>query len=319
MPAIRITERDIAMFQSLSTARYLTVEELEWLHFPDWRTRWEAAHQRGHTYWRSSLLYSRLRRLSEQGFVRRIVRMATTSIDRVQRTSDLYVLAKDGAPLVARYTHQPIEAVYCEEPRIRSFYTLEHGAAIGRFYAALRAKVETMRSITLDGWTGDHLLARRQYDRIPVQVPNAHGGMSTERLPVLPDAVFWIVPQTGERVLFFVEVDRDRPLRSWREKIRAYEAYAGSAELQARYGVKSFVLLTATVDETQRQRLMTATAEIHGRPSGRYLFTQISDLHPTTIGAAWHKITRVNATNTTVIGGHGKRITIETTPYILFD
>ena len=108
-------------------------------------------------------------------------------------------------------------------------------------------------------------------------------------------------------------------VRSWREKIRAYEAYAGSAELQARYGVKSFVLLTATMDEAQRQRLMTATAEIHGRACGRYLFTRMADIHPTTIGAAWQKIARVSATGQSHVGSHGTKVLVETLPYVLFD
>lgn len=316
---IQITERDVALFHSLATARYLTAETLEWLHFPTWRERWTAAQQAGKPYYPSSLLYSRLKRLAAHGFIHRITRVAVTAIDRVQRANDVYLLAQDGARLLARRTGQSIEDIPCERPRLRSVYTLEHGELIGRFYAAVRAKVETMRSIQLDGWTGDHLLARGHYDRMAVRVPNAHGGMTTERLPVLPDAAFWIVPRTSERVLFFVEVDRDRPLRSWREKIRAYEAYAGSAELQARYGVKSFVLLTATVDEAQRRRLMTATAEIHGRASGRYLFTRVADLHPMTIGASWQKLAQVTTTGQAHIGSHGTKVAVELAPYVLFD
>jgi hypothetical protein len=318
MHGIQITERDLAMFQSLATARYLTAEEIEWLHWPSWSTRWLAAQQRGHLHKPARLIYDRLKRMRELGLIHRIVRMATTSINQVQREHDVYCLAEHGAMMVARWTGHAIEDVYWETPRIRSFLTLTHSAIIGRFYAALRAKVETMQSIRLDGWKGDHVLARHQYDRVAVRLPARSGGITTERLPVLPDAMFWIVPRNGERVLFFVEIDRDRPLRSWREKIRAYEGYAGSDELHARYGVKSFVLLTATVSEQQRQRLMTATAEIHGRASGRYLFTCLADLHPTTIGSAWHKIDAVIPTHERHIGGHGTKVAIETVPYVLF-
>jgi hypothetical protein len=316
---LQITERDLAILHSLSVGRYLTVEALEWLHWPGWAARWQAAQQAGLPHKPARLIYSRLKRMRELGMIHRIVRMATTSIDQVQREHDVYCLAEQGALVLARMTGQAIEDVYWEVPRIRSFLTLTHSSAIGRFYAALRAKVETMQSIKLAGWTGDHVLARNRYDRIAVRLPNAYGGTKTERLPVLPDATFWIVPRMGDRVLFFVEVDRDRPLRSWREKIRAYEAYAGSRELQARYGVTSFVLLTATVSEQQRRRLMTATAEIHGRSSGRYLFTCLGDLHPTTIGAAWHKIAAVTSNGHAHIGGHGSKVAVETVPYVLFD
>jgi hypothetical protein len=47
---------------------------------------------------------------------------------------------------------------------------------------------------------------------------------------------------------YFVEVDRGtRPLRSWIEKVQAYEAYRGSPQLAARYGAERFgVLVTAS-------------------------------------------------------------------------
>jgi hypothetical protein len=316
MAPIRITERDIAMFQSLSTARYLTVEELEWLHFPGWRARWTGAHQDRRRYRPSTLLYSRLQRLCEHGLIHRIVRSVPVAVTSFAREKDVYALAEDGAALAARFTGEAMDTFWYEELRPRSALMLTHAATIGRFYAALRTKIETMTSITLEGWQGDHRLAQGAYDRIPVQRPLKGGGMRTERLAVLPDAAFWIVPRTGSRVLFFVEIDRDRPVGTWRDKIAAYESYAGSQELQARYGVSAFVVLTATTNTRQQHRLMTATAHIHGRVSGRYLFTRIDQLHPLTIGAAWSKITAITPTTRGTVGAY---VQIETAPYVLFD
>src|SRR4051794_10023319 len=44
---LQITERDLAIFESLSTARFLTAQALEWLHFPDWEARYKAWQERG--------------------------------------------------------------------------------------------------------------------------------------------------------------------------------------------------------------------------------------------------------------------------------
>lgn len=49
-PRLRITKRDIAILHSLSTARFLTAQTIEWLHFPDWRARWEQ-HTAAHRYY----------------------------------------------------------------------------------------------------------------------------------------------------------------------------------------------------------------------------------------------------------------------------
>jgi hypothetical protein len=56
---------------------------------------------------------------------------------------------------------------------------------------------------------------------------------------VLPDATFTLAEQR-----YFVEIDMGTTnLRSWGEKIRAYEAYRQSSRLQARYGVDTFMIL----------------------------------------------------------------------------
>jgi hypothetical protein len=53
-------------------------------------------------------------------------------------------------------------------------------------------------------------------------------------------------PAPRRRLRCFIELDRGRPVRSWHEKIMAYRAYVGSAELRERYVADNFILLVAT-------------------------------------------------------------------------
>jgi hypothetical protein len=59
-----------------------------------------------------------------------------------------------------------------------------------------------------------------------------------------------------------VEIDRGRPVATWRDKIRAYHAYMNSPALHKRYNTAAFVLLTITTDDTHRRKLMEATAQV---------------------------------------------------------
>ncbi|HEY0602081.1 MAG TPA: replication-relaxation family protein [Herpetosiphonaceae bacterium] len=311
---LRLTERDIALFQSLAEGGYLTIEALEWLHYP-WRERWDTAQQTGQHYKPSRPLCSRLKRMREARLVQQIVRPVALASNYYRRNTDVYVLGREGADVVATATGQQVRAIRVEDIHNRSFNTLSHAADIGTFYAAMRAKVREL-GLGFAGWQTDQALARGNYDRIQVRVKATDGSVKQRRLPVLPDGVFWITNKT-RRYLFFVELDRGRHVSTWREKIMAYEAYVGSAELTARYGVEDFILLTATTTDGQRQKLIEATAQINRDPGVRYLFTRIADLHPTTIGHAWLRIERATPTTKAVAGRPFVQMTVETAQHTL--
>ena len=314
MKQLRLTERDIALFQSLAAAGYLTIEALEWLHYP-WRERWEAARRTEAYYKPSRALCSRLKRMREARLVQQIVRPVTRASTYYQRAPNVYVLGREGADVVADATGQHVRSIRIEDIQNRSFNTLAHATDIGTFYAAIRAKVQEI-GLTFDGWQTDQALARGNYDRPLVRVTAADGSTKQQRLPVLPDGVFWIKNKRG-RYLFFVELDRGRHASTWREKIMAYEAYVRSKELQARYGVEDFILLTATTTDSQRQRLIEATAQINRDPGVRYLFTRIADLHPTTIGNAWLRIERATPITKVVASRPFVQMTVETAQHTL--
>jgi hypothetical protein len=102
---LQITERDLAIFESLSTARFLTAQALEWLHFPDWEARYKAWQERGKDagpYEVSGRLYGRLRRFREvrSPLVHRIIRPVALSTAEFRRDADAYALAEGGAELL---------------------------------------------------------------------------------------------------------------------------------------------------------------------------------------------------------------------------
>ena len=286
---IQITERDLAIFESLSAARFLTPQALEWLHFPDWEARYKAWQERGKDagpYEVSGRLYGRLRRFREvrPPLVHRIIRPVALSTAEFRRDVDAYVLAEGGAELLVEAGRMSMEDVHWEALRERSAFTLAHSVLIGTFYAAMRVRLTRAR-LGLEDWRGDHILARDNYDLVTVlRKPNKR--RRDQKWPVLPDAAFFI--RAGERRhLAFVEIDREWPVASWREKVMAYEAYRGSKALQARYGVDDFLVLAATTSAAHRRKLVQATGEELQRADTHYQFMLIGDIHPLTIGDRW--------------------------------
>ena len=311
-----LTDRDIEIFKSLSEARCLEVESVEWLHYPTWRERWEAAQQAGKKHKPTTQAYIRLARFAELGLVQQIQRPVSRAVSRFGRDTHVYLLTRRGAEELARATNQPIEEIYYTRERGRAITHLEHMVAIGQFYAAIRVKLESMR-LQLSGWQSDYVLSR-QYDRVVARVQRGDGSIHQTRLPVLPDGAFWITTSKG-RYLFFLEVDRGRHVSTWKEKIYAYEAYVRSKELKARYGVEDFILLALTTTGPQRKRLMEATAQINRNPGGRYLFGLLDDLHPTTIGGLWQKISTTALHRRSQAGRTREVIRVEAAPHVLLN
>lgn len=296
---VALTARDLAIFETLTQVRFLTTAAIEWLHFPDRRPAWEEdmqARLRGEeriVYKPGRAVHRRLQLLVAAGYLSRMSR--PTAIRKHTwggREPDLLSLTEDGALALAATVDDAHLALESYRVRERSAYVTQHTAEIGDVYAALRVKIATMPGMAMEDWRGDHLTAR-SYDHLTV-VRQRAGGMERVSLPVVPDGTFVLVHPHG-RLRVFVEVDRGtRRLETWRDKIEAYHAYAGSAELRIRYQTDTFVLLTIAPTLTQQQRLINATAGVIGSASTRYLFTLREAVHPLRIGGEWQKITAVN-------------------------
>src|SRR6185295_15043519 len=152
------------VFVSLAVGRYLTVEALEWLHYPDWRERYKAFLEqrtlKPSVAWRPTPnLYRRLRalRAEPEPFLVRLGRLSRHGSTILHRLPDVYTLSATGAALLCLQRGYELSDLWYEDATKRSLKNFEHSIAIGRFYAALRATLE-FSSLALSDWQDDHRL-----------------------------------------------------------------------------------------------------------------------------------------------------------------
>jgi hypothetical protein len=286
---IRLQERDLDMLVSLSIGRYLSVPAIEWLHYPGWRDRYKVYLEKrkqdvAAEFYPAANIYHRLvaLRAGPEPLVRRVARAAERASVVYNRLPDAYTLAEAGAGLLCSHRGFELAELWYEEGRKKSIKNLEHSVAIGTFYAALRSALEWSGQ-QLSDWQSDHLLVRRDpeqgaanYDRVAVI------GLREERA-VLPDATFTL---SGCR--YFVEIDMGTTnLRSWSEKVRAYEVYRHSPKLRARYDTDSFTVLTVAPTEVRLRRIAEEVLKVTRQPAAGYLFLSADRVHPTTIRPSW--------------------------------
>lgn len=73
----RLTDRDIAILASIEAAHYLTIEHLQWLHWPTVRAQFRAAREAGaQSGYGPSKSYERARFLANSGLITPIIRAA---------------------------------------------------------------------------------------------------------------------------------------------------------------------------------------------------------------------------------------------------
>lgn len=289
---IRITERDVAILESLEAAGYLTVRSIEWLHFPQtWQRR--QAQQRDRVP--SPNVYRRLKALTDHGYIGKLHRTVQFGGPDYHREYDAYYLTAQGSEIIALVRGCDLDDLLVLRPRQRSVLTLAHGVEVGDFYAALHASIAQVPGLRVSDWRSEHHLTRA-YDRVPARVPNQRGGIETRQLAVQPDGTFLLHDARGA-MRCFVEIDRGRrSVRTWAEKIYAYAAYRHSPTLQARYGTDTFLVLTVVPTETQKLKLMKATAGVVGHGDSRYLFGVQASVAPDTIGQGWWRVTEIKPT-----------------------
>lgn len=289
---IRLQPRDLDMLHTLAVARLLTVTELEWLHFPDWRTRYKRylIQQRSDSsvrYRVISHLYHRLDALVTDGYLQRITRSTGYARTTFTRMPNIYMLTQTGAELLATMRGLEPSTLWWEDVRRRSIQNLEHSLAIAQVYAALRCTVAHVGNATLTDWQGDHLLAQPQaYDRLLVRgYPNP--------LPLQPDGTC-VLTVGNQPTRVFLEFDRGtRPLTTWAAKIAAYHAYQGSPQLQERYNTDHFRLLIIAPTPTRLTRIAKKIITCTRTTDPTYWLTTADLVHPGTIRTHWQQIEAV--------------------------
>ncbi len=297
---VQLTDRDLRILASLADACYLTVETLEWLHVPSWRTRWEVWYQRpavtpaGRQSYKSSTSFrKRVRQLEAAGFILRVKRPLTIGRS-LRRDPDLYTLRAAGAALLAAYGELAPNEVPYEEPEVPSAPVLAHCCELGQVYAALRAAITLAPGVHMEAW--------ERAQCFPMEA-----GVS---LVVQPDASFRLITSDGERRCF-VELDRGCSVTRWQTKVRAYHAL-----IRERDPTRLWTVLTMTHTQSQRTRLMEATAEVLEYPSDAYLFGVMADAHPSRI-AHWLAITEMS-TRPVVGVSRSEQLAITIAPSTLF-
>ncbi len=164
---------------------------------------------------------------------------------------------------------------------------LRHQLAINDAYISFKLGAEAL-GWWIERWTDDRILKRQHVDR--VLVPDAG-----REVAVVPDAYFVLAGNGGQSTLhFFLEIDRatmtvvgaSKRVKSWQDKIRAYQEYFDSPEIVERYGTRRIRVLTIAPTETRMANLLRATEAIGGRR--RYWFTNNLQADHALRDRIWH-------------------------------
>lgn len=183
----QITERDLALLRDLYKHRYLSVTQIQRLHFPSLQTA-----------------YRRLRALTALGCIQGFLAPPITE--------HIYHLAKPGARFIAGDLGLPFEDLnwrpQTREPK--DYYFLRHFLAINDFRITLQRGLKHRDDLSLLGFIPEYV-GQGNSDRNTVakylketvcDVANRQ-----QRISHTPDAVF-ALEKAAQPALFFLEIDR---------------------------------------------------------------------------------------------------------------
>lgn len=269
-----LTARDCRLLESIADCRYLTVAQIERLHFPSEQTT-----------------ARRLRALTRAGYV--------TSF-RVPGLEERFVsITEAGSKLVRETLGREVKV-----PRRRpsDAYFLRHFCALNDLRIAFEAACEN----------GDIRLVRfiPEYDGevsadgTPRKVLQDAVDWDRQGITHTPDGIA-VLECCGRAALFFIEVDRGTETLSDAERgvskmFRFYLAYLASEGYQ-RYATmlrlppfKAFRVLLTTTSETRLQNMRALAGELRFQPAHAkrfiWLATQASVTEKTILGPVWRAL-----------------------------
>lgn len=275
-PAVRLTERDIAIIQAVYEYRALTTTQIQRLLFP---VRAKAQSEQG----RRVVAQQRLKLLYHNEYLTRDERPTRLSEGR---QALVYFLDKKGAQLLATYLKiEPTELDWRPRDNVAGagWLFLDHLLHTNDVRLGLTAAIQAS-GCRVTRWIDDRSLRRREMKEY-VTLKTDVG--ADEKVAIVPDGFFSLVQ--GEKVFHhFVEVDLATVVglssksgrRDWARKVRAYLAYHQSGQYKARYGAQEFRVLTVTTGTGRLENLRAITEEAGGK--NRFWFTtfeQLADLH----------------------------------------
>lgn len=271
-PAIRLTERDIAIIQAVYEYRALTTIQIQRLLFP---VCGSAQSERG----RLVVTQQRLKLLYHNAYLTRDERPTKLSEGR---QALVYFLDKKGAQLLATYAKVEITELDWR-PRDNTagagHLFLDHLLHTNDVRLSITSAAEAS-ACRVARWIDDRSLRRREMKEY-VTLKTDRG--ADEKVAIVPDGFFSLVQ--GDKVFHhFVEVDLATVVglssksgrRDWARKVRAYLAFHQSGQYRARYGAQEFRVLTVTTGMGRLENLRAITEDTGGK--NRFWFTTFEQL-----------------------------------------
>lgn len=281
-PRLRLRARDVDIVATVHRLRVLSTEQIAQLFFPTT------------DYGVSTACRARLRRLASEGLLERA--------EQEQRKAEgrrpyLHMLTEAGAQLL--FDELVIDPAHLDwRPSYNDvrWPFLRHQLAINDAYVAFTLGAAAI-GWSVDSWTDDRILRRTHTER--VEVPGIE-----EPVVVIPDAYFKLVgPGQSPIMHFFLEIDRatmtvaaeSHLVKSWQDKIKAYQEYYSEGHVAARYGTEKVRVLTVTTGSTRLAHLKAATEHLGAR--SRYWFATTPDVKAASVlrGIVWQRAGRAGA------------------------
>jgi len=271
--SITLTRRDLEIFATLWSTRYMNAPQIQRLF---WRE------SRGGTFGQLKACQRRLRLLTQHKLLRRI----DLPVRRGEAPPPyIYTLDKGGAEVLSQELGVSFEEINWRptDAEENDIFLLHHLATNEVRIAITLACEQT--GYTLDTWLDEkELRSEGMYDHVVLTGPQGR----EERIAVIPDGFF--VLHSDKRIArFCLEVDRGtvtvQPTllerRGWRQKITAYLAYEASGAYSQRYQSKTLWVLTVTTGERRLRHMKEVTEAVGG--DHRFWFTTFEQLRPETI------------------------------------
>jgi hypothetical protein len=261
---LRLTLRDVAILEDIYTARFMTVPQIQALH---WRQS-----NGGQPIATRKACQRRMRQLFEHGLVRRIEPLIRYSEGKKPL---IYAIAKGGAQILANELGiEIIPSDYKPQSAEENYPFLQHILDTTALRIAFTNAAQAA-GIQLELWRNEReLKSEGMSDVIVLTGPDG----KQHKAAVVPDAVICL-NRNGKRACFLIELDRRTVTvdpskwekRGWARKVRQYLAYFAADAYKQRYGNLVAHVLTVTTGEKRLDHLAEATKTAGG--GKRFWFT----------------------------------------------
>lgn len=241
--SLKLTDRDGQLLANLARHRYLSISQIQRLHFPSEQTT-----------------YRRLRALKEAELVE------SFSVPGINEA--ILYLTKEGAEKATACLSENVPAkIISETPK--DYYYLKHFLAINDFWIGLRQASQNS-PIKLKEFIPDYYGEKTERGGLIKLIRDTvTDPASSEQISHTPDAVF-VLEKEGKPALFFLEIDRGTEVVSDQQKgvlkgLRFYLSYLLSGEYQRyskEFGLspfKGFRTLFVTTSEERLQNIREAS------------------------------------------------------------